>query len=114
VSIVNLLPSEKVQGRRRRGSHPDPAAPRPSRHLEKGCLQILEDGVNGVKNVVAANIKVASDFKVWLRLDQPAGLHVFCSRPDRPPSEWELSLKDDKTAVSGDPPVLYETDSRFR
>lgn len=81
-------------------------------NCEKGCLQILEDGVNGVKNVVAANIKVASDSKVWLRLDEPAGLHVFWSRPDRSTSEWELSLKVDKTAVTGDPAVLYETDSR--
>jgi hypothetical protein len=81
-------------------------------NCEKGCLQILEDGINGVKNVVADNIKVASDSKVWLRLDDPAGLHVLWSRPDRPASEWELSLKDDKTAVTGDPAVLYETDSR--
>jgi hypothetical protein len=79
---------------------------------EKGCLQVLEDGINGVKNVVAANIRVASDSKVWLRLDEPAGLHVFWSRPHRPTSEWELSLKNDKTTVTGDPAVLYETDSR--
>jgi hypothetical protein len=79
---------------------------------KKGCLQILEDGANGMKHVVAANIKITSDSKIWLRLDEPLGLHVLWSRPDHPTSEWELSLKEDKTAVTSDPAVLYETDSR--
>ena len=81
-------------------------------NCEKGCLQVLEDTTNGVKPVVATNIKVASDSKVWLKLDEPAAVHVFWSRPDHQTSEWELSLKEDKTAVTGDPAVPYETDSR--
>lgn len=81
-------------------------------NCEKGCLQILEDGISGVKHVVAANIKVASDSKVWLRLDEAIGIHVFWSSLNRPTSEWELSLKEDKSTVTGDPAVLYETDSR--
>jgi hypothetical protein len=44
---------------------------------------------------------------------QGIGIHVFWIRPDLPASEWDLTPpKDEKTVVTADPAVLYETDSR--
>jgi hypothetical protein len=81
---------------------------------ESGCLQILEDGSDGTPAPVsAANIKVASDGAVWLRLHKPVEIQIFWARGNWPASEWDLTPpKEDKTAVTGDPAVLYETDSR--
>jgi hypothetical protein len=80
---------------------------------EIGCLQILEDLSNGTSvHVSPSNISIFGDGAAWLKLDKPSGIHIFWARGNWPASEWDLSLKEDKTAVTADPSVLYETDSR--
>jgi hypothetical protein len=80
---------------------------------EIGCLQILEDLSDGTSaHVSPSNISVASDSTAWLKLHKPSGIHIFWARGNWPASEWDLSLKEDKTAVTADPALLYETDSR--
>ncbi len=78
-----------------------------------GCIQILEDGSDGQSTPLSpADIRIGSDSTAWLRLHKPTGVHIFWARGGWPASEWDLSLKEDKTTVTADPAVLYETDSR--
>jgi hypothetical protein len=80
---------------------------------EVGCLQILSDGSDGPKHLSPADIKIASNSNVWVKLSKNAGgVHVLWSRDDHPYSEWDLAIKEDKTAITADPAVLYQTDSR--
>lgn len=83
--------------------------------FEVGCIQILTDEADGSsKHVPWTYVNVASNSEVWIKASKNiTGVHVFWSRDGRPASEWDLAIKkDDKQAITADPAVLYETDSR--
>ncbi len=81
---------------------------------DSGCLQVLAEGTDGaIKHVSSADIRYATDRSMWLQLTQPAGIHVFWSRPEQSALQWDLSVKkDDKTSITADPAILYVADSR--
>jgi hypothetical protein len=62
--------------------------------FEIGCIQILADANDGPKHVAPADIKVASNTNMWVKLPKDAGgVHVFWSRDNIPASEWDLAIK---------------------
>jgi hypothetical protein len=81
---------------------------------QHGCLQILADGSDGtVHHVDSSEMSFVGDGEIWLKLLEPADVHVFWSRPGQVASEWALAIKtDDKPAITADPAVLYVADSR--
>jgi hypothetical protein len=109
----NSANTESISENARRTQPPNLTVPLECKDADHGCVQIIAAGKDGnPMPLTKADVRVVSDTNVWMWLTEPVGVHVFWSRPGRPASEWDLRIKEEKTAISADPAVLYETDSR--